>query len=150
MFCLWKEAVQTAGETDTCAWEDESDSMWPGPSLLSHNPPWLNTAALCELPTWCHSTNRMEVTVESPGILCLGPPQVFIALSCHASLKGNKSFFFSFIQTRQLQICVKICIHMDNGWKKIQMKNIGRHWSEVFLLWFYLFSALFLKYMRWL
>ena len=127
--------------------EDESDSMRPGPSLLSHNPPWLNidTPASCLPNALLHqqfshqgSYGQTPWTINSPfGPLCFE--------------RGYIIFLFFYSNTLTTNMC-KLYIPMDKDWKKTQMKNmwfIRLAGTEVSLLWF-CFQSYSKKHMRWL
>lgn len=150
------EPVPTVGGTDTCAPEDESDNMWPGSLPLTTQPTLAkHSHSLRAAYLMLYSTNRMEVTVKPPGILPMGTPEGFTALLCHSSFKEYKHHFFFFYSNALTTNMHKLYIHMGKRWKEIQTKThlihqVGRIWGEVLFLQFYLFAALFKKYMRWL
>lgn len=121
LLCFMKGNVPTVGETDTCAREDESDSIWPGLlPLIRQFTLAKHSCCLGKLPTWCSTPPRgcrWQATRDS---MC-GTPEVFTALLCHFSLKEDKFFFLSLTLTTNMY---KLYIHTDKSWKELQMRNI--------------------------
>lgn len=94
LLCFMKDTVPTVGETDTCAREDESDSIWPGLlPLITQSTLAKHSRCLGKLPTWCSTPPRGCRWQATRDPVC-GTPEVFTALLCHFSLKEDKYFFF--------------------------------------------------------
>ena len=76
-------------------------------SLTSHNPPWLNIATPCALPTWCCTPPAGWRWQFSPQGSMYGAPWSIYSPLVPFFLERGQIIFYPFTQTHWLQIGAK-------------------------------------------